>query len=156
MERGLVTPKKFTLVAGTGEGRHELNAFDHALLAAGIGNMNLLRVSSILPPNCQHVEKFDFPAGSLLPTAYGSIVSEHPGELIAAAIAVGINVPENYGVIMEFSGKCSAAEAERTIREMVEEGFETRGLKLNQCLIKAVEHRVKHIGCAFAATALWY
>lgn len=46
----LETPKKFTLVAGSAEGPSRLNAFDNALLAAGIGNVNLLRVSSILPP----------------------------------------------------------------------------------------------------------
>ncbi len=153
---GLATPRKFTLVAGTGEGATELNAFDHALLAAGIGNVNLLRVSSILPPGAEEVEKLAIPPGSLVPTAYGSITSEHPGELISAAVAVGINSKESYGVIMEFSGACSKAEAEERIRGMVEEAFKTRGLSLNRCLIKAVEHKVQKIGCAFAATALWY
>lgn len=156
MYNGLALPIKFTLVAGTGEGTTELNAFDHALLAAGIGNLNLLRVSSILPPGAEEVEKLVLPLGSLVPTAYGSITSEHPGEVISAGIAVGINSKESYGVIMEFSGVCSKAEAEEQIRGMVEEAFKTRGLPLNRCPIKAVEHRVQKIGCVFAATALWY
>ena len=49
----LATPCKFTLVAGNGEGGTPLNAFDAALIEAGIGNLNLLRVSSILPPSAQ-------------------------------------------------------------------------------------------------------
>ena len=36
--------------AGHAEGGTTLNAFDNALLAAGIGNINLIKVSSILPP----------------------------------------------------------------------------------------------------------
>ncbi|NMB16013.1 MAG: pyruvoyl-dependent arginine decarboxylase, partial [Firmicutes bacterium] len=49
----LPTPEKFTLVAGGSEGPTGLNAFDNALLAAGLGNLNLVRVSSILPPGAQ-------------------------------------------------------------------------------------------------------
>ena len=37
--------------AGNAEGGTSLNAFDNALLAAGIGNINLVRISSILPPD---------------------------------------------------------------------------------------------------------
>ncbi|MFO7311775.1 MAG: pyruvoyl-dependent arginine decarboxylase, partial [Bacillota bacterium] len=38
----LPTPRKFTLVSGAAEGTTPLNAFDNALLASGIGNLNLL------------------------------------------------------------------------------------------------------------------
>ena len=44
--------KKVTMAAATAgraEGGTTLNAFDNALLAAGIGNINLIKVSSILP-----------------------------------------------------------------------------------------------------------
>lgn len=152
----LATPTKFTPVAGSAEGITKLNAFDHALLAAGIGNLNLLRVSSILPPGARQVDKLEIAPGSLVPTAYGSIVSDHPGELISAAVAVGIGPGESYGVIMEFSGHCSKAEAEKSVAAMVHEAFRARGLKLEKCVMKATEHRVEKIGCAFAAVALWY
>lgn len=46
----LQTPKKYFVTAGSAEGNNQLNAFDHALLKSGIGNLNLLRVTSILPP----------------------------------------------------------------------------------------------------------
>jgi arginine decarboxylase len=84
----LPTPRRFTIVAGRSEGGTKLTAFDKALLDAGIGNLNLLKVSSILPPNAECVEKLEIPPGSLTPTAYGSFVSDVSGQLIAAAVGV--------------------------------------------------------------------
>src|SRR5713226_6583163 len=42
-------PRAISIVAGNGEGRTELTAFDRALMDAGIANLNFLRVTSILP-----------------------------------------------------------------------------------------------------------
>ncbi|MGE5558778.1 MAG: pyruvoyl-dependent arginine decarboxylase [Bacillota bacterium] len=151
----LPTPQKFTLVAGTGEGRTRLTAFDKALLDAGIGNLNLLKVSSVLPPGAEYMEKLDIPPGSLTPTAYGAIVSDVPGEVISASIGVGFS-ENTFGMIMEFSGRCMKKEAEEKVACMVEEAFEIRGLKLVKIRTKAVEITVNHTACAFAAAALWY
>jgi arginine decarboxylase len=41
------------VVAGTGPGPTKLAAFDAALIAAGIANHNLIRLSSIVPPGAQ-------------------------------------------------------------------------------------------------------
>lgn len=152
----LPTPKKFKVVAGGAEGKSKLTAFDNALLKAGVGNVNLVKVSSILPPYCEFDPDFVLPLGALTPIAYGSIVSDVPGETIAAAVAVGVPQEDTMGVIMEFSGKCSKEEAETTIRKMVEEAFEVRNLGLKEIKVCAVEHKVEKIGCAFAAAPLWY
>lgn len=154
----LPTPKKFTLLAGTSEGITRLNAFDNALLNAGIGNLNLVRVSSILPPNAIEVpaSQFEVAAGSLLPTAYGTITSEVEGELISAAVAIGIGESNDYGVIMEFSGRCDREQAEETVAEMAREAFRQRNRALKNVIVRASEHRVGSIGCAFASVALWY
>jgi len=152
----LPTPTKFALVSGTSDGSSKLNAFDHALLDAGVGNCNLLKVSSILPPRAKLVADLHIPPGSLLPIAYGSLCLDSPGELIAAAVGVGIGDPENYGVIMEYSGRTTKDEAEKQIKRMVEEAFAKRGLGLSQILVRAVEHKVENTGCAFAAVVLWY
>ena len=107
----LPLPKKYFLTAASAEGETELTAFDGALLNARVGNTNLLKVSSILPPGCEYEPGLVIPPGSLLPIAYGSITSSEPGELISAAVAVGIQA-EGFGVIMEFSGRCSKEKAE--------------------------------------------
>lgn len=151
----LPTPKKFFITAACAEGKSTLTAFDNALLKARIGNVNLLRVSSILPPAAELDQDLQIPPGSLVPTAYGSIVSDVPGELIAAAVAIGFS-ENHFGVIMEFSGKCTKGEAEAAIEKMVREAFETRQMPLKDIKIAAVEHRVENIGCCFAAVPLWY
>lgn len=151
----LATPTKFTLCAGSAEGRTRLNAFDHALLAAGIGNLNLLKVSSILPPGARYVERLDVAPGSLVPTAYGAITSEVEDEVIAAAVGVGLS-RDNFGVIMEFSGRCTKDAAEEEVLGMVRDAFTTRGMELVRTLVRGVEHRTRRVGCAFAAVALWY
>jgi len=151
----LPTPKKFKIVAAAAEGSHKLTAFDNALLGAGIGNVNLVRISSILPPSAQQDQALELPPGSLVPTAYGSIVCDQPGTKIAAAVGIGFSA-DTFGVIMEFSGMCSKQEAEDKIAGMLKDAFENRGIPLVKTEIRAVEHTVDSIGCAFAAVALWY
>ncbi|WP_031518000.1 pyruvoyl-dependent arginine decarboxylase [Desulfofalx alkaliphila] len=151
----LPTPKKFFVTAAAAEGHSCLNAFDNALLKARIGNVNLLRVSSILPPGAEFDPDLELPPGSLVPTAYGSIVSEVPGETISAAVGVGIS-EDTFGVIMEFSGKCTREEASKAIEKMLQEAFQVRGMKLVDMKIAAVEHTVEKVGCCLAAVPLWY
>lgn len=151
----LPTPKKFFLTAAGAEGDSELTAFDNALLAGRIGNINLIRVSSILPPGAEYDPQLVIPPGSLVPTAYGYIISEEPGQLIAAAVGIGFSA-DTFGVIMEFSGFCGKQEAEARIENMLKEAFQSRGMEMVDMKIASVEHRVKKIGCALAAVPLWY
>jgi arginine decarboxylase len=151
----LPLPKKYFLTAASAEGQTELTAFDGALLNAGVGNTNLLKVSSILPPGCEYSPGLIIPPGSLLPIAYGTIISSNKGEIISAAVAVGVK-KDSFGVIMEYEGICSKEEAEAQVTRMVEEAFRIRGLVLDEVKVAATEHRVEKIGCAFAAVPLWY
>jgi len=151
----LPTPKKFFVTAGSSEGKNPLNAFDNALLKGRIGNLNLMRVTSILPPGVTYCPGMEIPPGSLVPTAYGYIISDVPGELIAAAVGVGFS-NDTFGVIMEYSGKCSKEDATQAIERMLVEAFETRGMELKGTKIAATEHHVEKIGCALAAVPLWY
>ncbi|WP_054696648.1 pyruvoyl-dependent arginine decarboxylase [Syntrophomonas palmitatica] len=151
----LPLPKKYFLTAAASEGESQLTAFDGALLKARVGNTNLIRVSSILPPGCEYEPDLVIPPGSLLPIAYGYIISSVPGEKIAAAVGVGIK-KDSFGVIMEFEGACSQAEAEQKVIEMVKEAFRIRNLELDEIKVAAAEHVVQNIGCAFAAVPLWY
>ncbi len=151
----LATPTKFTLVSGSGEGKTSLNAFDRALLLSGLGNLNLIKVSSILPPGTQYQEKIEIPFGSLVPTAYGSLTSTKPGVTIAAAVAVGIPATDTFGVIMETSDYCSKLEIEKRITEMVIEAFTIRNMDYQEIKVCAVEHKVIDCGAVFAGLALW-
>ena len=50
-------PKKIFLTRGTGVNREKLTSFELALREAGIASLNLIKVSSILPPNCEFVDR---------------------------------------------------------------------------------------------------
>ncbi|HIP17527.1 MAG TPA: arginine decarboxylase, pyruvoyl-dependent [Methanothermococcus okinawensis] len=150
-------PNTISLVAGVGEGNSPLNAFDKALLDAGIGNLNLIRISSIMPPKADIVPLPKIPMGSLVPTAYGYHTSDIKGETISAAIGVAIPKDnELCGLIMEYEGVCSKKEAENIVIDMAKEGFEMRNWEIDRIISISSEHTVEKVGCAFAAAVLWY
>lgn len=80
-----------TLTVGTGTGPTSLSAFDAALCAAGIGEYNLVRLSSVIPPGA--VLEHTGPEGQLtgrwgdrLYCVYASQVAERVGEEAWAGI----------------------------------------------------------------------
>jgi len=138
------------LVAGAGEGTTELNAFDRALLSAGIGDLNLVRVTSIMPPHVKLVEgPPSLPRGAFVLVVYSAYTSSTPGDMLGAAVAVGRGA-DGFGVVMEAQGK-GRAQAESEARKKVEEAFHMRGLELSQVQVAAAEHRVERCGCVVAA-----
>lgn len=153
------TPNIYFLVRGAAEGRTRLNAFDKALLNAGVGDTNLMRMSSILPPGVKQVDvsNVDLPKGGLIPLAYATIDGNTPGRLISAAIAVGIPEDESDpGVIMEYEDHADLDTVESIVRQMVVDGFEYRNRKLKEIKSYGIEHKIKVCGAVFAAAVLWY
>ena len=150
------TPTHYFLVSGDSEGFTLLNAFDGALLCAGIGDTNLVKMSSIVPPRCQLISPVPLPAGALVPTAYASITSDVPGETISSAVAVALpKEPQFAGLIMEYSARGTKAEVEEKVRQMAIEGMKFRGREIKDLKSIAVEHRVQKFGATFAAVVLW-
>jgi len=149
-------PKRFFLTSGFGEGTTALNAFDAALLNAGIGDTNLIKLSSILPPAAIEIPTYRFPKGSMVPLAYGEITVSQSGATIAAAVAVGIpEDPEEAGLIMECSHIGAAQACENAAREMVREGMETiRSRRIREIRSISVSHVVERVGSVFAAVIL--
>ncbi len=150
------TPTKYFLVSGSSEGFALLNAFDGALLRAGIGDTNLVKMSSIVPPNCTLISPIKIPPGSLVPTAYASMTSDVPGEMISSAVAVALpEDPIHAGLIMEYSARGYRKDIEEMVRQMATEGMKLRDRKIKNLSSIAVEHCVKNIGATFAAVVLW-
>ncbi|MCS7002155.1 MAG: arginine decarboxylase, pyruvoyl-dependent [Dehalococcoidia bacterium] len=149
-------PSYFWMTAGVAEGGTPLNAFDNALLAAGIGNFNLIRVSSVLPAKVKqaHCRPTQFPEGSLMPTAYQVAESATPGEIIAACVGIG-RTPDDYGLIFELAGAMTADEAEQIVRQQIQEAFARRGIELAEMCVRSCQHEVVANGCAVAAVMLW-
>ena len=152
----ITLPTTYFLVSGYAEGPTLLNAFDNALMKAGVGNTNLLRMSSILPPGCRRIEPKPLPYGALIPVAYAEESSPQPGTPVSAAVAAGVpSDPSLPGVIMEHH----ATDEERVCREMVlekmEAAFAARGYKLADVRVASAFGMVKEVGSAFAGVVLW-
>lgn len=153
------TPNIFALVKGAAEGRTRLNAFDNSLLEAGVGDTNLMRMSSILPPGAAQrpIADLYLPRGGLIPLAYATIDSTTPGRYISSAIAVGIPEDEEEpGVIMEFEDHSKLENVESIVRQMVVDAFEYRNRELKEIKSIGIEHQVETCGSTFAAAVLWY
>lgn len=146
---------KMAATAGCAEGGTPLNAFDNALLAAGIGNVNLVRISSIVPPDVDIVTLPQIRPGAIVATAYATITSQTPGETVTAAVGYALPVDRTKaGVIMEYHDRADRKTAETVVRAMLDEAFRVRGEAIREMRVIAVDHRVTQAGCALAAVAL--
>jgi arginine decarboxylase len=132
-------PSRFILVKGVGEATTKLNAFDRALQQAGVGNYNLIRLSSILPPKVTQKSPVKMPThGDFIPIAYGATTDSSPMSkkdvrIISAAIGVGVpDDPNRAGLIMEYtySGICRFIPGDyslQNVEKMVHIGMQDRG-----------------------------
>ena len=149
-------PNQYFLTSGASDGYTPLNAFDGALLHAGIGNTNIVKMSSIVPPRCTLVDPIALPPGALVPAAYAAITSDVPGEIISAGVAIALPEDEDQnGLIMEYSAKGERRQIEETVRTMAVEGMMLRGWEIKDLKSIAVEYTVGTIGAALAAVVLW-
>lgn len=150
-------PKIFFTVSGSSEGFTELNAFDNCLLKAGVGDTNLVKMSSIVPPRCRKSSPVAIPPGSLVPVAYAFVSSETPGQVIAAAVCVALPEDEDLaGLIMEYSADSPLENVTEIVKEMARKGFESRRRGIKELCVAGAEHKVQRCGGAFAAVVLWY
>lgn len=82
---------KIHLVSALGKGNTELGAFDNALMEMGICNYNLIRLSSVIPPNAQIIipGKYETPSseyGDRLYCVYAEIRSSKVGEALGSCV----------------------------------------------------------------------
>jgi len=104
--KNLLVPKKMFFTKGVGTHKAELRSFEMALRDAGIEKCNLVRVSSILPPECKVVSRNEglkeLVPGMITYAVVARCSSSEPHRLIAAS--VGCAVPADthaYGYLSE-------------------------------------------------------
>lgn len=141
---------KVSITSGKAEGPSKLNAFDNALLAAGIGDVNLIKVSSIIPTGAEIVELPQFPAGKMVNTVLSYVSSSREGDQLCAVIAVAIS--DELGCVVEHGGINQDPEKVKgEALDMVNSMMQIRGLEIKDIIIKCQEHQVKNQGAAIAA-----
>lgn len=151
----VITPKYYSVVSGVGESKYPLVAFDHALRQAGIGDYNLVEVSSVLPPRCERKECVDIPKGSILYTAYATLtVSSGEKGTVAAAVAIPASDCEN-GVIFHTSH--TDMDAEEHVCNMCREAMGSRIRQIAEIQSSCVNVYGQDNGyiCGFAGVVMW-
>lgn len=150
-------PSNFCVVSGTGKSQFPLAAFDNALCNAGIGDFNLVKVSSILPVNCTYQEHLPQGDGSILYAAYATVTVKE-GETASAAVAVAIPSATNLsGVIFETSAYNARQNMENNVRTMCCEAMKNRNKEFSE--IKSVSEEITgekdYFTAAISAVVLW-
>jgi len=103
----MVIPKKIFFTKGVGKHREKLTSFEAALRDAGIAPFNIVRVSSILPPEAKILPKSKglqlLSPGEIVYAVMAESSTNEPHRLIAASI--GVAVPRDrthYGYLSEY------------------------------------------------------
>ena len=141
---------KIAIVSGKDEGPTKLNAFDNALSDAGIGDVNLIKVSSMLAGNAEIVELPDLKAGSMVNCVLSEITSNVFGEEITAAVAVAIG--EELGCVVETTGRDkNPDEVIIEAKEMVKYMMDKRGVEIKELIVESSTTTVRETASAVAS-----
>jgi arginine decarboxylase len=104
-----LVPTSVFLTRGVGRHKYQLKSFEAALRQAGVANVNLVQVSSILPPRCKLVSKTNG-IKRLIPGQIGFCVmarsdTNEYGRLVSSAIGVAIPKDKRqWGYLSEVHG----------------------------------------------------
>lgn len=149
-------PNRHFFSCGAAEGATRRNALDAALHASGLGQVNLLAGSAVVPPQSLFTASCRLPEGVLVPAAVAAMTSDLPGEVISAAVAVAYPIDRSHpALIMEYSAQGHKEDIEAIVRRMAQDGLTMRGLEVREIRSLAVQHRVEKTGGVFAAVILW-
>ncbi len=101
-----MVPKRMFFTKGVGKHRERLTSFELALRDAGIAAQNLVRVSSIFPPNCKMLTRKEgvkyLSPGEVVFAVVAENSTHEAHRLLASSIGVAIPADKNtYGYLSE-------------------------------------------------------
>lgn len=141
------------VVSGTGEAGTSLGAFDAALHDAGVGDYNLVALSSVIPPGAVVGRRAEptvhADVGSVVAVVLAEAVSEAPGTELAAGL--GWARAEEGGVFMEATAS-SRRDCESALSDRLADVRETREWRWqpdDELEVRA--HTVEEAGAAVVA-----
>lgn len=141
---------KIAIVSGKDEGPTKLNAFDNALSNAGIGDVNLIKVSSMLAGNAEICELPELKAGAMVNCVLSEVTSDNPGDVITAVIAVAIG--EELGCVVETTGiNDDLNETIDEAKNMVKYMMEKRDVEIKEMIVEYSTAEVENIASVIAS-----
>lgn len=133
-------PTRFFVTSGKASSKvSDLNAFDRALLAARIGEQNLVSVSSVLPEKIRQVDPIDLPVGAITHCVLAEMRGGE-GEMISAGIAYAFRKDGKGGYVSE--GHIHGTK--RALREILEWKMEEMAT-LRNIELETVKYRIEEL-----------
>ncbi len=145
--------KHFTVKKGIGKNDvSTLNAIDKAYLDAGVGDLNLIRVSSILPKGTDKVDRVGEEFGSFIPCVLAEAVGVK--NEVAAGIGYGFD-KDGGGYVVEHSlcmQDIDMEEFDNQIERKVKEMGRIRNIELEKVQVESIKTKIEasKYGCAVA------
>ena len=123
MDLTLLVPRRVFLTKGVGKHRNRLQSFELALGRAGVEKCNLVRVSSILPPNCKIISRSrglkHLHPGQIVFVVLAEASTNEPSRLVGAGVGMALPADRTqYGYISEHHG---FGMTERRLSDFVED-----------------------------------
>ena len=152
----MLLPSRYAAVSGVGVSEiSPLNAFDTALRECGLGDYNMVPVTSIIPEDAVEVNRLDLEPGSIVFVVMAR-ADGHGDQNLSAGLAW--TKPEGHiGVVMELQLVDSERGATRDLLEKnVREASRARGLPDSDIRFLEISLRVprRHFGSAICCLAL--
>ena len=155
---GFWVPKRFFVTSGVAhDARSELNAFDLALKDAGITDVNLVGVSSIIPGGAEQTGLVDIPKGAITFCVLAKMTGRS-GMRLGCGLAWAWGTTrggERYGIVAEYHGGDSKGDIESIVRAELLGMAEARDMALEEIHIR-VESTLCGDGYGCVVTALVY
>lgn len=149
----MLIPNRYFVTSGRAMSKvSELNAFDLALYEAGIEELNLVAVSSIIPPGAEMVEPCEIPMGAITHCVLAQMRGRE-GDTIAAGIAFAKRVDGKGGYVVEGHHFGDGESMEIELRAKIGEMERIRDTELEDPTIVIEEMKVPKgaYGCCLAS-----
>lgn len=153
MADNMLVPKKFFVTSGKATSPvTDLNAFDLALMNAGMSEQNMVAVSSVLPVGIEEVEPHELPMGAVTFCVLAQMRGRS-GDMISAGVAYAFRKDGVGGYVAEGHHHGSKESLEDELRRKMKEMARIRGVELGEVTCRAEELSIPadEYGCCLAS-----
>lgn len=127
-----IVPSKFFVTSSSAVSKvSDLNAFDRALIDGGIGEQNLLSVSSVIPIGAEMISPRELPMGAITHCVLAQMRGSE-GETIAAGIAYALRKDGRGGYVAEGHIYGSGDSLKEILEWKMAEMARIRGVELRE------------------------
>ena len=148
-----LVPSKFFITHSSAVSKtSDLNAFDKALIKAGIGEQNLVSVSSVIPIGAECIEPCEMPMGAVTHCVLAQMRGTE-GETIAAGIAYARRKDGKGGYVAEGHIHGSAESLREILSWKMDEMSKIRNVEFGDIMYATEELKIPmdNYGCCVAA-----